>query len=111
MEITKRDAGDILIYDVEGEIDLYHAPTLRDMINEGILEGKLKLILNLEKVSYIDSFGIGVLISSLSNLKAKEGNMYILNMGPQVKKVFELSRLIGFFNIFEEEFQAIESFV
>jgi anti-sigma B factor antagonist len=110
MEIIKRDAGDILIYDVEGEIDLYHAPKLRDMIKESILEGKLKFILNLEKVSYIDSFGIGVLISSLTNLKTKQGNLFILKMGPQVKKVFDLSRLSGFFSMFEDEFQAIESF-
>lgn len=69
MEITRRESGNIVILDINGEIDLYNAPEIKDVIAKLIEEQKYYTIINLEKVSYIDSSGIGALISSLSNLK------------------------------------------
>ncbi len=66
MEITRRESGNIVILDINGEIDLYNAPEIKDVIAKLIEEQKYYTIINLEKVSYIDSSGIGALISSLS---------------------------------------------
>ena len=69
MEISQREADKVVILDIQGEIDLYNAPEIKDTIQKLIEAQKYNIIINLEKVSYIDSSGIGALISSLSNLK------------------------------------------
>jgi len=110
MEINRRENNNIVILDINGEIDLYNAPDIKDTIKELIDEEKRQIIINLEKVSYIDSSGIGVLISSLSNLKKVGGALKIINVYASVKKVFELTKLTSFFDIFDSEDEALGSF-
>jgi len=110
MEIKIREANGVTIFDVEGEIDLYNAPALKDEIKKKIEEQKYNIIINLAKVSYIDSSGIGALISSLSNLKKYQGGLKIINVTGSVKKVFELTKLTSFFEIFDSEEEAVNSF-
>jgi anti-sigma B factor antagonist len=110
MDINKRTKDDIVILDITGEIDLYNAPEIKDIINKLIEEQKYNVIINLEKVSYIDSSGIGALISSLSNLKKYQGGLKIINVYASVRKVFELTKLTSFFEIFDAEEDAVASF-
>ncbi len=110
MEITRRESGNIVILDINGEIDLYNAPEIKDVIAKLIEEQKYYTIINLEKVSYIDSSGIGALISSLSNLKKYQGGLKIINVAGSVRKVFELTKLTSFFEIFDNEPGAIAAF-
>lgn len=110
MDITKRTKDDVVILDISGEIDLYNAPEIKDIINSLIEEKKFNVIINLEKVTYIDSSGIGALISSLSNLKKYQGGLKIINVFASVRKVFELTKLTSFFEIYDSEEAAIESF-
>lgn len=97
MEISQREKDGITILDIQGEIDLYNAPEIKDIIQKLIESQKYNVIINLEKVSYIDSSGIGALISSLSNLKKYQGGLKIINVYASVKKVFELTKLTSFF--------------
>jgi anti-sigma B factor antagonist len=110
MEINQRAKNDVTVLDISGEIDLYNAPEIKDIINQLIEEQKYNVIINLEKVSYIDSSGIGALISSLSNLKKYQGGLKIINVYASVRKVFELTKLTSFFEIFDSEDEAISSF-
>lgn len=110
MEIFRRQSGDIVILDVNGEIDLYNAPEIKDTINKLIEEKKYNVVINLDKVSYIDSSGIGALISSLSNLKKYQGGLKICNVSGSVRKVFELTKLTSFFEIYDSEQEAIAAF-
>ena len=110
MDITKRSNDDVVILDIAGEIDLYNAPVIKDIINGLIEEQKFNVIINLEKVTYIDSSGIGALISSLSNLKKYQGGLKIINVYASVRKVFELTKLTSFFDIYNSEEEALESF-
>ncbi|HNU91819.1 MAG TPA: STAS domain-containing protein [Spirochaetota bacterium] len=110
MDITKRTKGEVVVLDIAGEIDLYNAPEIKDIINKLIEEQRYNVIINLEKVSYIDSSGIGALISSLSNLKKYQGGLKIINVYASVRKVFELTKLTSFFDIFDSEEDALESF-
>lgn len=110
MEITKRANGNITTLDINGEIDLYNAPEIKDIISKLIEEQKYYVIINLEKVSYIDSSGIGALISSLSNLKKYQGGLKIIHVAGSVRKVFELTKLTSFFDIFDNEADAIAAF-
>ncbi len=110
MDINTRTKVDIVILDISGEIDLYNAPEIKDIINKLIDEKKYNVVINLQEVSYIDSSGIGALISSLSNLKKYQGGLKIINVFASVRKVFELTKLTSFFEIFDSEDEAISSF-
>lgn len=110
MDINTRNKGDIVILDIAGEIDLYNAPEIKDIINKLIEEKKFNVIINLEQVSYIDSSGIGALISSLSNLKKYQGGLKIINVFASVRKVFELTKLTSFFEIYDLEDEAVNAF-
>lgn len=110
MEINRRESADIVVLDISGEIDLYNAPEIKDTINQLIEDQKYNVIINLEKVSYIDSSGIGALISSLSSLKKYQGGLKIINVYVSVRKVFELTKLTSFFEIFDSESDAVSSF-
>ncbi|HSV97613.1 MAG TPA: STAS domain-containing protein [Spirochaetota bacterium] len=110
MDITKRTKGEVVLLDIAGEIDLYNAPEIKDIVSKLIEEQRYNVIINLEKVSYIDSSGIGALISSLSNLKKYQGGLKIINVYASVRKVFELTKLTSFFDIFDTEEDALESF-
>ncbi|MBP7901653.1 MAG: STAS domain-containing protein [Spirochaetes bacterium] len=110
MEINRRESADIVVLDISGEIDLYNAPEIKDTINQLIEDQKYNVIINLEKVSYIDSSGIGALISSLSSLKKYQGGLKIINVYASVHKVFELTKLTSFFEIFDSESDAVSSF-
>ena len=110
MEINRRENGEIVVLVISGEIDLYNAPEIKDTINQLTEEQKYNVIINLEKVSYIDSSGIGALISSLSSLKKYQGGLKIINVYASVRKVFELTKLTSFFEIFDSEDDAVASF-
>jgi len=110
MEISQREKDSITVLDIQGEIDLYNAPEIKDIIQKLIEAQKYNVIINLEKVSYIDSSGIGALISSLSNLKKYQGGLKIINVYASVKKVFELTKLTSFFEIYESESEALAKF-
>jgi len=110
MEIHRREAGDVVIFDINGEIDLYNAPEIKEKIKEEMNKNKVNIVINLDKVSYIDSSGIGVLISSLSNLKKVGGALKLINVYASVRKVFELTKLTSFFDIYDNEDDALAAF-
>ena len=110
MDISSRAKGEVYILDISGEIDLYNAPEIKDIVNKLIEQKKYNVIINLKEVTYIDSSGIGALISSLSNLKKYQGGLKIINVFASVKKVFELTKLTSFFEIYDSEEEAVKAF-
>ena len=110
VELSNREVDGIVIIDIDGEIDLYNAPEIKETIKNHMEENKKQIIINLEKVSYIDSSGIGALISSLSNLKKVGGGLKVLHVYDSVKKVFELTKLTSFFDIYDDEQEAVSDF-
>lgn len=111
MNINVRDAGkDIKIIELEGEVDVYTSMNLKKELNNLIDNGSKKIIINLKKVIYMDSSGLGVLVAVLKKIKKDEGSMKITNLSSSIKKIFELTRLTKFFEIYEEEKEALQSF-
>lgn len=110
LSIVPREVGDVVILDIKGEIDLYNTPELRQAIENQISRGKNKIIINLADVSYIDSSGIGALISAASTLKKYNGSLKITNLYGAVRKVFELTKLTSFFEVYRDVRDALESF-
>ena len=62
MDISSRARGEVIILDISGEIDLYNAPEIKDIVNKLIEQKKYNLIINLKEVTYIDSSGIGAVL-------------------------------------------------
>jgi len=110
MDIREREENGIVILDIVGEIDLYNAPNIKSFIAKKIEQQKYSILINMEEVSYIDSSGIGALISSLSSLKKYQGSLKISNIHASVKKVFELTKLTSFFEIYPDVKTALAAF-
>ena len=110
MDISSRSKGEVVILDISGEIDLYNAPEIKDIINKLIEQKRYNVVINLKDVTYIDSSGIGALISSLSNLKKYQGGLKIINVFASVRKVFELTKLTSFFDIYDNEDDSVKAF-
>ncbi|MEI6876700.1 MAG: STAS domain-containing protein [Spirochaetota bacterium] len=99
MELKIRKSGESYIIDVNGEMDLYNSYRLKELVMK-MLEKKVeRFIVNLERVDYIDSSGIGALIYICSTIKKMNLRLVITNIHGSVKKVIELTKLMGYFPI------------
>ncbi len=99
MEIKLKKYSSVYIIEVMGDMDLYSAFELKDVVTKMLSKGIKKFVLDLEKVDYIDSSGIGVLIHVYSTIK-KSGNMLkIANVHGSVEKVIRLTKLTHYFPI------------
>ncbi len=97
------------IIELEGEVDVYTAPQLKQQMI-GLLEGgAMELVVDLTKVEYLDSTALGVLIGGLKRLRERDGNMVLVCPSPRIRRVFEITGLDKIFDIFNTQFDAMES--
>ncbi|MFP4382893.1 MAG: STAS domain-containing protein [Spirochaetia bacterium] len=97
MELKLKRKGDIYIINIEGEMDLYNAEQLRNLFHKMVGKNVTKFVFNMEKVTYIDSSGIGTLINIYSVTRKKKLKMLLSNVSGTTLKVMELTKLAGFF--------------
>ena len=109
MEITTRNVGKCKVLDCKGPITLGPATaTLRDAIREAIQDGTSKVVLNLGNVPYIDSAGIGELISGFVHVKNQGGRLPLLNLTKKINELLVIAKLLTIFDVFEDEAKALE---
>lgn len=108
MNIKLRRYASIYIVDITGDMDMYNANDVKNVINTMIRKNIQHYIINLENVAYIDSSGIGALIYIHSELKKRNMILRIANVKGSVKKVIELTKLMGYFQITQSLQKAIE---
>lgn len=109
LNITEREAGDAAILDLDGNIIMGGGSArLRETVRRLIQEGKEKIILNLAGVKYIDSSGVGELVSSSVALNRAGGQLKLLNLPEKVEEVMALSSLLSIFEIYEDESKALQ---
>lgn len=99
MDLKIRKNGEIYIIDVNGEMDLYNSYKLKELVMKMLEKNVKNFIINLEQVDYIDSSGIGALIYICSTMKKVNLKFAISNVHGSVKKVIELTKLMGYFPI------------
>ena len=109
MELKIRKNGEIYIIDVNVEMDLYNSYKLKELVMKMLEKNVKKFIINLEQVDYIDSSGIGALIFICSTIKKMNLKLSISNVHGSVKKVIELTKLMGYFPISNSVEEAILS--
>src|SRR5919112_4242593 len=109
--ISERQAGDITILDLDGKVTIGEGSVaLRTAIRRLLGEGKSKILLNLGGVGYIDSSGIGELVSSFTAVKKEGGTLKLLNLTQKIQDLLAITKLLTVFDVFEDEAAALSSF-
>jgi anti-sigma B factor antagonist len=97
--------------DLSGRITLGEASVVvRDVINKLMSKGNKKILLNLAEVNYIDSSGIGVLVSSFTSVRSQGGELKLLNMSKRIRDLLQITKLYSLFDVKDDEATAVASF-
>lgn len=111
VKISTRQVGDVTVVDVSGRITLGEGSSaLRDVLRDLTAKGNKKILLNLSDVSYIDSSGIGELVSGFTSVSNQGGTLKLLGLTKRVKDLLQITKLYTVFDVHEEEAHAIRSF-
>ena len=111
MKSTTRQVDGITILDLSGRITLGEGSVqLRDLIRDLVAKGQTKILLNLGDVNYIDSSGIGELVSAFTSVKNQGGELKLLNLTKKVHDLLQITKLYTVFDIKDDEASAIGSF-
>lgn len=111
LEIRERNFDDVTILDLVGKITIGDGSLqMRDAVNRLLDAGRKKIILNLEGVTYMDSSGIGELVSRHTTTKNQGGKLKLLKLPKKIKDLLMITRLLTVFEIYEDEQTAVESF-
>jgi anti-sigma B factor antagonist len=109
MSISFRDIDDIRIISVRNKIELGRGDVaLRNHIMESLEENKKKIILDLEKTTYIDSAGVGELTRSFTTVANSGGSLVLLNLTKKSRDLLTLTKLITVFDVFDDEKEALD---
>jgi anti-sigma B factor antagonist len=103
---TRQEDGNTII-EVGGEIDVYTAPKLRDKITELVGNGNYNLVIDMEKVDFLDSTGLGVLVGGLKKVRAHDGSMRLICNQERLLKIFRITGLAKVFVIHGSQADAL----
>ena len=111
MNIEVRTIGDTKILDCSGKITLGEGTiSIRTTVQNLLQSGSKKIILNLGDISYIDSSGIGELVSTFTTVTRSGGQLKLLNLTKKIQQLLAITKLLTVFDTYENEETAIESF-
>ena len=111
LQATHRDAGQVTVVDLSGRIVLGDGSALLRKTIRGLLDDQRKLILlNLADVDYIDSSGIGELVSGYTAVKNQSGDLKLLHLTKKVRDLLQITKLYTVFDVFTDESTAVRSF-
>ena len=99
LEVSER--GEWSVVEVGGEIDVATAPRLREQLIALVNDQRYHIVVSLEAVDFIDSTGLGVLISGLKRVRTHGGRFSLVCTEPRILKVFEITGLLAVFNVCE----------
>ncbi len=111
VKLSSRQVGDVTVIDAVGRITLGEgASTFRDTIKDLAAKGNQKILLNLSEVSYIDSSGIGELVSGFTTVTNHGGQLKLIGLTKRVKDLLQITKLYTVFEVFDDESSAVRSF-
>jgi anti-sigma B factor antagonist len=109
--VKTRQIDGVAVVDVSGRITLGEgSSSVRDSLRELIGKGEKKILLNLSEVSYIDSSGIGELVSAYTTISNQGGTLKLVGLTKRVKDLLQITKLYTVFDVHEDEAHAIRSF-
>ena len=111
MKATLRQVDGILVVDMSGRITLGEGCTqLRELVRDQLGKGTKHLLLNLADVTYIDSSGIGELVSGFTTVSNQGGKLKLLNLTKKVHDLLQITKLYTVFDVYDDEAKAVTSF-
>jgi anti-sigma B factor antagonist len=99
LSLSTRSEGDRTVVEVGGEIDVYTAPRLREQLVDLVADGKYHLIVDMERVDFLDSTGLGVLVGGLKRVRAHDGSLRLVCTQERILKIFRITGLTKVFPI------------
>ncbi len=112
MKWVERRVGDVIIIDLKGKLTLGSGDVqLRSIIRDLLDRDEKNIVLNLEKVSYMDSAGVGELVASYTTASNREADLKLLNLTSKIRDLLQFTQLISVFEHFSDEDEAVASFV
>jgi anti-sigma B factor antagonist len=111
MKSSTRQVGGVTIVDLSGRITLGEGSvTLRDTVHDLLSKGLKRILLNLGDVNYIDSSGIGELVSAFTAAKKQGGELKLLNLTKKAHDLLQITKLYTVFDVKDDEAAAVTSF-
>jgi len=111
MKATIRQVDSVVVIDISGRITLGEGcAQLRELIRDQLTKGNKKVLLNLADVTYIDSSGIGELVSAYTAVSNQGGQLKLLNLTKKVHDLLQITKLYTVFDIHDDEAKGISSF-
>ena len=111
MMTSTRQVGDVTVVDITGRISLgEESAALRELIMNLLSEGHQKILMNLAGVSYIDSSGLGALVSGFTSVRKAGGELKLVNLTDKVDNLMEVTKLYTVFDIATDEAAGVKSF-
>ena len=111
LKASNRQVDGVTIVDLSGRIVLGEgSEILRDALRDLVSRGQKKLLLNLADVNYIDSSGLGALVSGYTTLTGQQGQLKLLNLTKKVRDLLQITKLLTVFEVFDDETSALKSF-
>lgn len=111
MQLKTRKVDSVNVVDINGKITLGEGNViLRDTIRNLLARGEKKILLNLGDVTYIDSSGIGELVSSFTTTTNQGGQLKLLNLTKKVQDLLQITKLLTVFEVFNNETEALQTF-
>ena len=111
MNIESRTVGGVTILDIHGKVTIGEGNVaIREKVGELLNEGNKNILLNLGDVSYLDSSGIGELVSSFTTVSNQGGQLKLLNLTQKLEELLAITKLLTVFDSYDDEQKAVESF-
>jgi anti-sigma B factor antagonist len=112
MKIEHRMAGDVWVLAVEGDITMEGSAAIRlsDKVRSALMEGRDRILLDLGRVRYVDSSGLGELIETYAAVRNRGGQLKLVNVGKRVNDLLVMTKLLTVFDCYDEEREALASF-
>jgi len=109
--ITERAIGDVTILDIAGRLTVQEgAEPFRDTIRRLLRDGRVKLVINFQDATYIDSTALGEIIRAYTSATRKGGSLKLLKVPKSIHQLLMITRLLTIFDLFDDEAQAAKSF-
>ncbi len=110
MEITVKSSDNFNTFYLKGRLDLTSSSELKEKVKEYLEQGKVYILLNLAQVDFINSSGLGTLVSTLKEVRSVKGRIALCCLAPYVQEIFEITQLSHIFDIYVSENEARSAF-
>jgi anti-sigma B factor antagonist len=111
LKMTNREVNGVAVVALDGRIVLgEESNALREKVKSLIAEGKKKIVLNMDNVTFIDSAGLGTLVAAHHSVKTQGASLRLCHLGSKFQEVLQITKLLTVFDVHDSEYKALESF-